>query len=372
MYDAIIVGARCAGSPTALLLARKGYRVLLLDRHAFPSDSINNHFIQLPGVRQLQRWGLLDQVAASNAPPIRVISTDLGDYLLPTSVEPLEGTDAHYAPRRFVLDTLLVKAAVAAGAELREHFTVQEIIWDGDRVVGVRGRANGGVTVAEYGRIVVGADGARSIVAQAVQAPVYHERPMLTFSYYSYYSGVPMDRIEIYRRPGRAHINFPTNNGLICVAIQEPIDGFRTFRTDIEGHFLRALDSIPALSERVRAGRREEHWYGTAALPNFFRKPYGPGWALVGDAGYTKDPMLAQGISDAFRDAETLAEAIDAGFTGNVPLADALAEYEQRRNDAALPGYEVNYASAALTPIPPEVYAMRAARAGERMPARSV
>lgn len=361
MYDAIVVGARCAGSPTAMLLARKGYRVLLLDRHAFPSDTMHGHFIQLPGVLQLQRWGLLEQVVASNAPPIRVIATDIGDFLLPTPVKSLEDVDAHYAPRRFVLDTILVKAAVAAGAELREHFTVREIIWDGDRVVGVRGRANGGAMVTEYGRIVIGADGAHSIVARAVQAPTYNERPVVTCSYYSYFSDVSLIGNEIYLRPDRAHINFPTNNGLICAAIQVPIAGFHAFRADIEGNFFRALDRFPALGERVRAGRREERWYGTADLPNVFRKPYGPGWALVGDAGYVKDPMQAQGISDAFRDAEALAEAINVGVTGDVPLEDALARHEERRNDAVSSAYEANYAAAAFPPFPPEVFARRAA-----------
>ncbi|MDQ2786006.1 MAG: NAD(P)/FAD-dependent oxidoreductase [Chloroflexota bacterium] len=373
MYDVIVVGARCAGSPTAMLLARKGYRVLLLDRHAFPSDTMHNHFIQLPGVLQLRRWGLLDQVAASNAPPIRVIATDLGDFLLPTPVAPLEDVDAHYAPRRFVLDTILVTSAVAAGADLREHFTVHEIVWDGDCVVGVRGRANGGAMVTEYGRIVIGADGARSIVARAVQAPTYNERPVVTCGYYSYFSDVSLVGNEVYLRPDCAHINFPTNNGLICAAIQVPIAEFHAFRADIEGNFFRALDRIPALGERVRAGQREERWYGTADLPNFFRKPYGPGWALVGDAGYTKDPMLAQGISDAFRDAEALAEAVDAGFTGDIPLADALAEYEQHRNDAAFSAYEANYAAATFAPFPPEVLAMRAvARAGRNVPMTAI
>jgi len=182
-----------------------------------------------------------------------------------------------------------------------------------------------------------------------------------TFAYYSYFSGVPMDQIEIYVRPDCAYINFPTNNGLTCHAIQAPVEGFRAFRADIEGNFFRAFDRIPTLAERVRAGRREERWYGTADLTNFFRKPYGPGWALVGDAGYHKDPVTAQGVSDAFRDAELLAEAIDAGFSGQQPLTDVLDGYEQQRNEAALPSYEQNCAMAAFMPLPPEVFAMRAA-----------
>jgi flavin-dependent dehydrogenase len=118
---------------------------------------------------------------------------------------------------------------------------------------------------------------------------------------------------------------------------------------------------------RVRAGKREERWYGTADLPNFFRRPYGPGWALVGDAGFHKDPILAQGISDAFRDAELLANAIDAGFAGQAPLEEALRDYEQRRNDVALPGYEQNCAAASFMPPPPAIMAQRAAtRAAQR------
>jgi flavin-dependent dehydrogenase len=269
--------------------------------------------------------------------------------------------DANYAPRRIVLDKILVDAAVAAGAELRERFTVHELVWDNDRVVGIRGRADGGAMVTEHARIVVGADGAHSVVAQAVQAPRYHERPAYTFAYYSYFSGVPMDGIEIWIRPQTAYINFPTNDRLTCVAVQAPVGGFHDFRADIEGNFFRTLEQVPELAARVRAGNREERWYGTADLENFFRKPYGPGWALVGDAGYHKDPILAQGVSDAFRDAELLAEAIDAGLTGCTPLDDALAAYEERRNAIALPGYEQNCAAAAFLPPPPEMFAERVA-----------
>jgi flavin-dependent dehydrogenase len=300
-------------------------------------------------------------VIATNCPPIRTFTTDFGDFPLTQPIEQGDGVDAAYAPRRIVLDKLLADAAVVAGAELRERFTVHELLWHDDRVVGVRGRASGGAMVDEYARIVIGADGAHSAVAKAVQAPRYHEHPALTYSYYSYFSGVPMAGIEIWIRPNRAYINFPTNNGLTCIAMQAPVAGFHAFRSNIEGAFYQALDDVPELAERVRAGSRAERWYGTADLNNFFRKPYGPGWALVGDAGFHKDPILAQGISDAFRDAQLLANAVDAGFAGRMSVDEALRSYEKQRNDAALPGYEQNCAAASFMPPPPVVMAQRAA-----------
>jgi flavin-dependent dehydrogenase len=362
MYDAIVVGARCAGAPTAMLHARKGYRVLLLDRASFPSDSMRCHFIQHPGVVQLRRWGLLDRVVASGCPPIRTRLSNVGDFTLTIPAEVADGVDANYAPRRFILDTILVDAAVEAGAELRERFTVHALLWDNDRVVGIRGRANGGAMVEERARIVIGADGTHSVVAKAVGASMYDIRPALTFAYYSYFSGVSLAGIENYLRPQECmHINFPTHHGLACIAIQAPIAGFPAFRMDIEENFIRAIDRVPQLAERVRAGRREERWYGTADLANFFRTPYGPGWALVGDAGYHKDPVTAQGITDAFRDAELLADAIDAGFSGRAPLEGALAEYERRRNVAARPAYAEACQAASFAPTPPEVLARRTA-----------
>jgi 2-polyprenyl-6-methoxyphenol hydroxylase-like FAD-dependent oxidoreductase len=278
MYDAVIVGARCSGSPTAMLLARKGYRVLLLDRAAFPSDSVRNHFIQHSGVVSLHRWGVLPAVIASNCPPIRTVTTDFGDFPLCVPVEQRDGVDACYAPRRVVLDKILVDAAVAAGAELRERFAVHELVWNNDRVVGVRGRASGGAMTREDAAIVIGADGLHSVVAKAVAAPSYNEHPSLTYSYYSYFSDVPMGGIEVWVRRSRAYINFPTNDGLTCVAMQAPTAGFHSFRLDIEGNFYQAMDAVPELAARVRAGTRHERWYGMADLPNFFRRPYGPGW----------------------------------------------------------------------------------------------
>jgi 2-polyprenyl-6-methoxyphenol hydroxylase-like FAD-dependent oxidoreductase len=204
-------------------------------------------------------------------------------------------------------------------------------------------------------------------VARAVDAPVYDARPPLACYYYSYWSGVPMDAIEGYTPERRAIIAFPTNDGLVCIIVGWPPREFPAVRADVEGNLRATIDLAPRLAERVRAGRREERFVGTADLPNFFRKPHGSGWALVGDAGYHKDPRTAQGISDAFRDAELLADALDAGLGGSRPLDDALAEYERQRNAAALPDYEYTCRRADLEQPPaPEMARLVAALRGNQ------
>jgi len=361
MYDAIVVGARCAGSPTAMLLARKGYRVLLVDRAGFPSDTMSTHYIHQPGVARLARWGLLDKVVASNCPPVRRLRFDVGPFALVGTPPPADGAADGYAPRRTVLDKILVDAAVEAGAEVREHFSVQELVTDGERVTGIRGRAAGGATVTEQARVVIGADGLRSLVARGVQAPTYNVRPTLACTYYTYWSDVPLEGVELYPRPGRMMVAGPTNDGQILTIAYWPHAMFHEVRADIEGNFLKVLDLAPDLAERVRNGKRSERFVGTADLRNLFRRPHGPGWALVGDAGYHKDPITAQGITDAFRDADLLAEALDDGFAGRRPLDQALAAYERTRNEAAMPIYEFTVGLAALAPPPPEMQQLFAA-----------
>ncbi len=350
MYDVIVVGARCAGSPTAMLLARKGYRVLVVDKATFPSDTLSVHYIHQPGVALLKRWGLLDRIAATDCPAVLQQLVDFGPFALIGSPMPADGVAAGYAPRRTVLDHLLVQAAVEAGAEVRERFSMEELVWDGDRVVGIRGRAAGGARVTETAQIVVGADGLHSAVARVVKAAVYHERPALTCAYYSYWSSVPLPRVELYPRPDRLIVALPTNDGQTVCIVYWPSAAFHEVRADIESNFLKALDLAPTLAERIRGGQRTERFRGTADLPNYYRKPYGPGWALVGDAGYHKDPNTAQGISDAFRDGDFLAQAIDDGFAGRRTLDDALAAYEQQRNEASMPLYELTCAFATLQP----------------------
>jgi flavin-dependent dehydrogenase len=369
MYDAIIVGARCAGSPLAMLLARKGYRVLLLDKATFPSDTISTHHIHQPGVARLKRWGLLEKVRASNCPPTTEIRFDIGPFALVGTPPPAEGSVAEaYAPRRRVLDKILADAAVEAGAELREGFSVEGLTTDGDGAVsGVRGRGRNGQAVTEKARVVVGADGARSFIARGVEAPVYLDRGMLTCNYYSYWSGVPLEGAELYPRDGQLIVADKTNDGLTIVVVVWPKGEFERVRSNVEGEFMRALDGhTPGLAERVRAGRREERFAGTGFLPNFFRKPYGPGWALVGDAGYVKDPVTAQGITNSFSHAEMLAEALDEGLSGGREMGEALAGYERRRNAEVLAMFEQNCQLARLEPPPAELRQLLAALRGNQ------
>lgn len=337
MYDVIVVGARCAGSPTAMLLARAGYRVLLLDKSTFPSDKLSTHYIQPQGVGFLHEWGLLDAVIAAGTPAIPTFSVFIGGVPLPTP--PLESPA--YCPRRFILDAILVDAAVAAGVEFRSRFRVESITMDGNTVTGITGRDSSGATVSESARFVVGAEGHHSLVAKTVKAPAYREREALTGGYYSYFSGVAMEGAEAHVSDRGGILAFPTNNGRVCVAAGGARANFHDYRADIESRFFEILDAAPTLAARVRAGTREERWMGSADVPNFFRKPYGPGWALVGDAGYMKDPVTGFGITDAFRDATLLAKALDLTLSGKLPAEEALSGYQTRRDAAAIPVYEM-------------------------------
>jgi flavin-dependent dehydrogenase len=348
-YDIIVVGARCAGSPLAMLLARKGYRVLLADKTSFPSDTISTHYIQQPGIAKLKKWGLLDRIRASNCPPILKCTLDVGPFALAGSPPPADGVAEAYCARRTILDKLLADAAVEAGAEFRPGFLVQGLVTDDDRVVGIRGR-EGESNVTETARIVVGADGMRSMVANAVKAPEYKMNTALACYYYTYWSGVSWDAIDLSIRDSRYVGGFPTNDGLTCIFVGWKNSEFPKYRAAVEANYLNSVNAVPGLRERLGNAKREYRFMGTADLPNFFRRPYGPGWALVGAAGYHRDPFTGQGITDALCDADRLAQAIDAGFSGSTPLEDALARYERERNEAVLPMYDYTCHLAALDP----------------------
>ena len=364
-YDAIVIGARCAGSPTAMLLARQGHKVLVVDRATFPSDTVSTHLIHPPGVAQLRKWGLLERVIATNCPPIHTYAFDFGPVVISGSPGTQEEPYS-YAPRRTVLDKILVDAAAESGAEIREAFTVEEIIVEDGKVVGIRGHQRDGESVTERARVVIGADGRHSTLARTVKPEQYNERPEIESSYYTYFSGVPTDgRFETYIRESRGFAAWPTNDGLTLVVGGWPYREFEENRKDIEGTFMRMLDMVPAFAERVRKGKREERWVG-AAVPNFFRKPFGPGWALAGDAGYNKDFITALGITDSFRDAELCANAVHSSLTGARKFNDAMGEYQKTRDEHVIPMFELTCQIAALEPPPPEMQQLLGAMAGNQ------
>ena len=353
-YDAIVVGARCAGSPVAMLLAEHGHRVLVVDRATFPSDTISTHIVHPPGIDALQRWGLLDRLTATGCPPIDTYAFDFG----PITIEGAPGTPeapVAYCPRRTVLDKILVDGAAEAGAEVREGFTVKEILVDDGRVTGIRGHGQDGQDVTELADVVIGADGRFSSVAQAVGPEQYNEKPPILCGYYSYFSNLPMDgRFEVYARDGRGFGVAPTNDGLTLVVGGWPTEEYEANRHDVEGNWYKALDLAPEFGERVRAATREARFAGTS-VPNYFRKPFGPGWALVGDAGYNKDFITAMGISDAFRDAELCTSALHEAWSGGRTFDETMGEYQRIRDEESLPMFEFTTQLATLEPPPPEL-----------------
>lgn len=366
-YDVVVVGARCAGSPTAMLLARKGYRVLLVDRATFPSDTLSTHVVQPLAVAALKRWGLLDRLTATGCPPIHTYAFDFG----PVTIAGAPGTaDAPlaYCPRRIVLDKLLLDAAAEAGADVRDGFHVEEILTEAGRVVGIKGVSGDGTRSTVRAKVVVGADGRNSFVAKAVEAETYNTRPAKLAAYYSYWSGLPMNgRFETYIRERRGFAAAQTHDGLTMVVGGWPIAEAEQNRKDVEGNYLKMLEMAPAFAQRLRGAKREAQLFA-AVLPNFFRKPFGPGWVLVGDAAYHKDAITAQGIADAFREAERLTDALDQAFGGARTFDEAMAECQRARDEHVGPMYDFTCQLATLEPPPPELQSLIGAIHG-RQPA---
>ena len=336
-HDVVVVGARCAGAATAMLLAAAGHDVLLLDRSGFPSDTLSTHAIARSGVVQLNRWGLLPAVLAAGTPPIREVTFHAGAMPVTRTVKDHLGVDLLVAPRRQVLDALLVDAAVSAGARLVTGVTVDGVRRAEDgRVTGVRGRS-GGDPVDIAARFVVGADGLGSRIARSVDAEFTDVRRAGSgAAHYAYYAG-DWPAMEYYLGDRRFAGIFPTNNAEACIWVCSPADDARRFR-----HAHRTLDAAfdamvhaaaPELAQRLRtSATRRSRTRGMIGLPNHVRQPVGPGWALVGDAGYHRDAMTGHGISDAFRDAELLAGALDGVLAGEADEISALTSYHAERD----------------------------------------
>ncbi|WP_370945498.1 NAD(P)/FAD-dependent oxidoreductase [Amycolatopsis sp. cg5] len=344
MYDVIVVGARCAGSITALLFARNGYRVLLLDRARFPRDTLSTHYLHQPAIAKLRDWGLLDAITATGCPPLDQAVYQVGSLRVEGCSEPVDGIEAAYAPRRHLLDEILVRAAVEAGAELREGTSVEALLTENDRVTGVRCGGHD-----ERAQLVVGADGMRSTVADLVKAPLTVEDPTLSCVYYAYWLDLPA-KFEVYEAEGSAAGTIPTNDGATLVATYFPQADFDRVRADAETAYLENIRrTSPELFERVSAGRRVERLRGTGDQRNYFRQAAGPGWVLVGDAGHHKDSITARGISDAFTQAELLVTAIGEDLYDDGETRRALEWFGKQRDRLLAEIYQTTLVTARLS-----------------------
>jgi flavin-dependent dehydrogenase len=357
-HDVVIVGARVAGSATAMLLARLGHDVVVVDQASFPSDTVSTHSIARSGVVQLRRWGLLDEVLDSGAPAIRQVTFHAGGESVRRVIKEKSGVDLVVAPRRYVLDTILAAAAARAGAEVRTGVTVTGVQRDGSgRVVGVDGHDRAGVPMEVGARWVIGADGLGSRVAHSVGAAINEIRLADGAAQYAYYQGIPWTGFEFFVAPRSFAGVFPTHDGQACIWVCNPSADARAVRratrsrVEAFGELLRR--SAPQLAGRLRDARRTSPVQGMLRQPNQLRQAFGPGWALVGDAGYYRDAVTAYGISDAFRDAELLAVALDQALCGAVEEeAAALAGYEQQRDQALREIFEITCQLAAYPPVP--------------------
>jgi flavin-dependent dehydrogenase len=332
-YDAVVVGARVAGASTAMLLARSGLRVLGVEQGRYGSDTLSTLALMRAGVFQLGRWGVLPGVVDAGTPPIQMTSFHYGDETVAIRIKPRNGVSALYAPRRSVLDALLVDAAKESGAEIVHGTRFVDLIREGDgrvRGVVIEHPARGLVRVGAD--IVIGADGVRSNVARLAGASVRVSGRGVGGVVYGFFSDLAGEGFHWHFTPGVGAGAIPTDGGETLVFVSMAQRSFLDeIRFDMESGFRALLTTCaPDLAERVERSRRQGPLRGFAGIPGYLRQSVGPGWALVGDAGYFKDPITAHGISDALRDAGLLARAVVRGTDS------ALAGYQQTRDDLSL------------------------------------
>ncbi|MEO8701306.1 MAG: NAD(P)/FAD-dependent oxidoreductase [Kofleriaceae bacterium] len=342
----IVIGARCAGAATAMLLARAGVSVLVLDRGQEGTDTLSTHALMRAGVLQLHRWGILDALRRRETPVVRSTSFHYDDDSLAIALKPRDGVEGLFAPRRFVLDQALVTAAREAGADLVFGVTVTGLLRAGDgRVTGVIVKDHDNHTIEISAKLVIGADGMRSTVAQLVEATQYKTAQHTTAVIFNYFSDIGLDGYHWYYRAGISAGAIPTNDGMTCVFVSIPPSRFHAeLAADVAaGHAKVARERDGDLADRIAGAGRHERYRGFAGLHGYFRQPWGPGWALVGDAGYFKDPLTAHGMTDALVDAEHLARAVIAGTD------DALSVYQHSRDERSLAFFELTDAIASFS-----------------------
>ncbi len=344
-YDAVVVGARAAGAATAMLLAGHGLRVLAVDRGTYGSDTLSTHALMRLGVLQLARWGVLERIEAMGTPRVSRTVFHYPDEVVDIPIKPQEGVPALFAPRRTVLDRVLVDAAIERGAVVRHRVRLADLVGGaGGRVDGVVLQDDEGGCRTVRTRIVIGADGLRSRVASLVEAPVTRSGRHATATVYGYWSGLDIDGYHWYWSRGLAAGAIPTNGNQVLLFAGMPArrlaEGAAAGLAAIHERVL--AECAPEIATRLGGARLVGSLRGFPGHPGFLRRPWGPGWALVGDAGYFKDPITAHGLSDALRDAELLALAVSEGDEA------ALGGYELARDAVAERFFELTDRIAAL------------------------
>ena len=344
-YDVVIAGARCAGAATALLLARAGAKVLVVERQARGTDTMSTHALMRAGVMQLHRWGLMPALASMDTPRIRSTTFHYGPESIQVAIKAEHGVDHLCAPRRSILDRILVEAAEAAGADIRHGVALSGLQFDSTgRVIGAWLSSKEDSHVGVGAGLVIGADGRQSMVARLTAAAMYLESRFSTAYVYGYFDQMPDDGLRWYFQSDAAAGAIPTNHAQHCVFASVPQHLFAsTFRGDVGRGFTSVLEECsPELAEAVQRTDRAGRLRGFAGAKGFMRQPYGPGWALVGDAGYFKDPITAHGMTDALRDAELLAQAVIAGGDR------AMDAYHRERDVLSIPLFEATDAIASF------------------------
>jgi len=341
-YDIIIVGARVAGSTLAAILGQKGYRVLLLDRTTFPSDTLSTHFFRAPALRAFDRIGVVSKVQ-SVAPQLRVNHNVIDGIEFPEPVDRPDDYPFYMCVRRIVLDDILIRhIKEIPDVELKEGVKVTGLILTNDSVAGVKWeKADKKGKFAA--KVIVGADGVNSFMAKEVNAEAEYQQPVTRAMYYAYYKGLQSNEgpaAEFHYRGNTLAYCFPCDSYLTLIAVSIPIDQFTSFKRNVEEEFNGIVNSMSALSERFKNAEREGPIRGSGSIPGYLRIPYGNGWALVGDAGMVMDPWSGQGIDQATTHSVLLAESLDKYISGKNDWKSAMASYHTARNEFSLKTFQ--------------------------------